>query len=729
MELSRPGISKETLETNEVRLVDSIAAKELCDINQPGLWIPYHGFDGQPIRNAGSSTAYGRLRLRNPEPGKGKYHQAKGTGQHLYIPRPVQIPNQDTGDYRSVWLVEGEFKALALRDLGVNAYGISGFWGWRCEEMKELRGKLPNRKLWLLGDTDTATNPQFIKAALDLAKEMDLEVALPRMPLRLVDGSHTPKGIDDWADKATPEVQRWIDGVMERGDHTVEVGPKSDLCLCAGQLMELHGGNLRDDESRPLVVDFLAGFAQKAGFDSLVEKVEATTRHKGTTLKKDARTKAKELRETRDEGLSRQDVEWFKEHCYRVQTKYVVKQRDGGENDWTSALTTQSFRNYLLAQTATGEQVTDIQAWVDTHHAIDYAGPISGRQTGLQRVLDQECLVTKSYSSIATNSTGTWDGLRLYLENFFGKNDDDPEWECQFESFIGVLKQMRIHMRNPDKFYRKQAIFFCGPAQNGKSALQAMISEWLGGRGCNAAMWLCGKSNFNGEAGRSEHLVVTDSEIPPDSTAKNRFQGNLKSLVSSPFVECNEKYQPSITIMPTWLVSVSMNLDSGSMGALPSLDDGNADKFCFYRTYEAWDFDAMVRSGTGHVQDLLREDYAAFLSFVDDFEPSKIDRSAATFVAAYQHPELIERGIEASVSGDLADFLQVEGDRLKGEEVLSMTASEWLEYLRASIPATVSKLTAVSLGRRFAELGRAKMARIEQVRDQQHRRWVLRGGK
>jgi hypothetical protein len=183
----------EMLERAGVRRVTAEEAHGLCGVRESGLWLPYRTMAGNAVQDGG--RPYGRLRLDRPQDGK-KYHQAAGSAVHAY----VTPSSQPWGRGATVFLVEGEFKALALRDFGLVAVGLSGFFGFALKGGEVLTAELTDvleavqpERIYFIGDTDTAVNYQFSVAAVRLAEKMGaVQVLLPRLPL-----DSPGKGVDD----------------------------------------------------------------------------------------------------------------------------------------------------------------------------------------------------------------------------------------------------------------------------------------------------------------------------------------------------------------------------------------------------------------------------------------------------------------------------------------------------------------------------------------------------
>jgi hypothetical protein len=194
------------LERAGVRRVGAEEAKLLCHLAETGLWLPYRDWDGRAVRDG--DRDYGRLRLDTPQEKK-KYHQAAGTSVHAYVP-PGLADVKDTGG--DLFLIEGEFKSLALAEAGFAAVGISGFYGFAspggARLVPELAAVMAQRqpaRILFCGDSDTALNASFSVAAARLANLVKpLPLLLPRIPM-----NGPGKGADDCREALGPEFVPW----------------------------------------------------------------------------------------------------------------------------------------------------------------------------------------------------------------------------------------------------------------------------------------------------------------------------------------------------------------------------------------------------------------------------------------------------------------------------------------------------------------------------------------
>ena len=235
--VSRPGILAEMLDRAGVRRVSAAEALALCGLEQSGLWLPYLAFAGEPVMEGGKP--YGRLRLDKPQ-GSKKYHQAFGTGVHVYLPPGLE----DLRTGGDVPCVEGEFKAMSLTEAGFPAIGVSGFFGFAQKggeallpELAALIARVKPARIIFSGDSDTALNFAFSVAAVRFAKLVHpIPLYLPRIPL-----NGPGKGADDCREQLKEGFAQWW---QERVSQAVLVTHDTDPGRLAIDLFELEHGAL-----------------------------------------------------------------------------------------------------------------------------------------------------------------------------------------------------------------------------------------------------------------------------------------------------------------------------------------------------------------------------------------------------------------------------------------------------------------------------------------------------
>jgi hypothetical protein len=205
---TRPGISATTLAAAEIKF---------CDYPVEGSTrIPYWTREGD-------LTPFCRYRLPKEKEKDGKkYHQDPGSKVYAYFP-PNFLQHGANGKYgldeRCVILVEGEFKALSLLELGIYAVGIPSFIVYRKDEngyrhllrdLEQLFDRENIETIYFLGDSDTATNFEFSRNAAFLSSAAwRAKVFLPRIPIG------QPKGIDDCKAEMDIEFTLFFNGLIQ----------------------------------------------------------------------------------------------------------------------------------------------------------------------------------------------------------------------------------------------------------------------------------------------------------------------------------------------------------------------------------------------------------------------------------------------------------------------------------------------------------------------------------
>lgn len=210
----RNGVSMITLMGAGVRYVTAGHAKKWgMGRKGGGAIIPYRRYDNraplvvdQVLPWKTTKLEIARLR-RNKDvenDGQGKYDQAPKTGTQIYV--PPQFPVGEVEVDTEV-LVEGEFKALSLMEMGYASIGLSGITGWSMRTEDGIRRILPAlleiirktkpKKIFYLGDNDVALNGDFYREValfveqLTVSEGIQIPVFMPRWSLTM------PKGVDD----------------------------------------------------------------------------------------------------------------------------------------------------------------------------------------------------------------------------------------------------------------------------------------------------------------------------------------------------------------------------------------------------------------------------------------------------------------------------------------------------------------------------------------------------
>lgn len=130
-----------------------------------------------------------------------------------------------------------------------------------------------------------------------------------------------------------------------------------------------------------------------------------------------------------------------------------------------------------------------------------------------------------------------------------------------------------------------QAVFLCGPKNNGKTLLSLrVIAPLMGNRVANPINFMVGETTFNSELFSAALLAVNDEDSPSNEHARKRMLAKLKGLVVNPSHSYHAKFEKPVTIDWTGRIFITLNDDPGSVGMLMEVESNTRDKQMFFAT-------------------------------------------------------------------------------------------------------------------------------------------------
>jgi putative DNA primase/helicase len=187
-ELAASGLTTATIFDNGIYSANAAECSALLGYGVgPGLVFPYDraGVNGTPT--------YARVKIDNPGADGKRYRSPRARGNHVYIPFTNDVRGLcDTT--KTLYLTEGEKKALAIVQAGFLCVGLSGVWSWRHRPVKDGPSVpiddlhvLPwaGRRVVIVFDSDAASNRDVQAAETTLAYELagrGARVFIKRLP-------------------------------------------------------------------------------------------------------------------------------------------------------------------------------------------------------------------------------------------------------------------------------------------------------------------------------------------------------------------------------------------------------------------------------------------------------------------------------------------------------------------------------------------------------------------
>lgn len=282
-----------------------------------------------------------------------------------------------------------------------------------------------------------------------------------------------------------------------------------------------------------------------------------------------------------------ESVHDFIERVKRLPQVYFDR-RDGTYwiklKDKFDALGTRSIAQHMIKRGLTKDIVQGI-GWrqcdfpcldAEENNAVDYAGPLAGHRAGLRRDPNGKVyLITEEAKSV-------WEDLPKNPDPVFFREFIEELLPGQWHFFCHWLALALQSLRNGD-FKRGQAIILAGPAQCGKSLLQYIITQILGGRSANPFKYMKGETNFNFDLIKAEHWMIEDPPTSTDIKTRREFGERLKECCNNFEIQAHKKNKDGEFVMIFRRITMSINNETEHLALVPPLDEGMKDKVFLFK--------------------------------------------------------------------------------------------------------------------------------------------------
>jgi hypothetical protein len=371
---------------------------------------------------------------------------------------------------------------------------------------------------------------------------------------------------------------------------------------------------------------------------------------------------------------------------------------------------------FLRDSWTNGLRETEIPLYeAQKQRSVDYAGPLSGHDCGSFRTsANALVLVTQATRPIKAKK-----GKFPHVEQMFGDLFGE-----QLPYFLGWLKVAISSLKRHD-FAPGQAVVFAGASGCGKSFLQQIITELLGGRAEKPYRYLVGETSFNAELATAEHLVIGDEPASTDIRSRRRFGSNLKQFVAETMLSIHGKGRQAITLPTFRRVTISVNDEPENLMVLPPMDASLMDKISLFKCGHArLSEDRLVN------QKRIFPELPALVAELEQWPIPKAMKDPRFGVLSYQNPELFEALSELSPETRLLSIIDEMLWKKDGKDVGPWKgSSEMLEReLRSSAFAfAVDKLLNFSsaCGTYMARLATQHPQRVTFTNSRGKRTWEI----
>lgn len=264
--------------------------------------------------------------------------------------------------------------------------------------------------------------------------------------------------------------------------------------------------------------------------------------------------------------------------------KYLMQMGDGRWTVWSERKVLKRMRTLpgrmIALRPREGEVVSEsdqVLLWTMEHRRVEFTLPgLAGYPSGIYDIQGERAVI-RSSPRLLVPVEGEWTTTMALIDNLLG-----PEQAPYFHGWMKVSCQA-LYEGGPGNFRPGQAIIFAGRKDSGKSRIQhQVITGLLGERFADPGAYMFGRSDFNAEMIRAEHLLMED---PVTSTlTKDRvfFGEMIKGIVVNDSHRLHPKRKDALMGSPYWRLSISVNDDPDKMRILPLLTPDMSDKVMLF---------------------------------------------------------------------------------------------------------------------------------------------------
>ena len=207
---------------------------------------------------------------------------------------------------------------------------------------------------------------------------------------------------------------------------------------------------------------------------------------------------------------------------------------------------------------------------------VDYAGPLAGHKTGIfADGSGRKYLITDEARGVFEPQKAK--GEPAFFFAFIQELLPGDQWEY-------YCHQLAIKLRSlaAGDFAPSQVAIFAGERKCGKSLLQYITTEILGGRVGNPFAYMIGETNFNRDFCGAEHWMIEDPRGSKAMSERMHFGARLKEGTVNRDYTIHAKNKDAIYLPLNRFITISVNMELEYLSVLPPMDHSIADKISLY---------------------------------------------------------------------------------------------------------------------------------------------------
>lgn len=291
---------------------------------------------------------------------------------------------------------------------------------------------------------------------------------------------------------------------------------------------------------------------------------------------------------------------------------------------------------------------------VQGQNRVAAAVPLIFRPAGVQLLNGTRILNVSTVKALPPSGESSRDDSFPWLLDFFSRVFTSELARDTFFAWMARAYRGALDLRP----LVGQALFFCGPKNNGKSLLcTRVISPLLGGKMANPYDFMMKATAFNSEIFSCGLLAINDEDAPRTEREKEIFLQRLKSLVVNQRHQFHAKFKDrSETEWVGGRVVVTANDDAKSSGMLPELNSNTEDKMMFFATrpyakewLEKYDLEAVIAKELPFFARWLLDGFRA--------PDGVVEIGSRCGVKSYHEPSLVDMAKQQESAYELRELL------------------------------------------------------------------------
>jgi hypothetical protein len=268
---------------------------------------------------------------------------------------------------------------------------------------------------------------------------------------------------------------------------------------------------------------------------------------------------------------------------------------------------------------------------------VDAALSLVNYPPGLVTIRRQRLLNTTRVQAMnPADGTATFDDfpwLWEFLQGHFATPENRP-----LDHFLAWLKRAYIALLERQRLMG-QALFLCGPRQNGKTLLATrIIAPMLGEGYADPFEYLTGRTTFNSELFDNFLWCLNDADSPREGE-RGSVLSKIKDTVVNPSHQYHQKFGDRAQVDWQGRLLITLNDDPGSVALLPEVNSNTADKLGFFasKNYaKAWPTNREIEA-------TLEKELPKFCRWLLDWqEPADVLEASRVGVKSYFDPHVLE---------------------------------------------------------------------------------------